>query len=113
MPGADLARSSLVRVRLSRAANPRPLLGPCYTSLVMKNARCEDCISRLRPPRQTQLCVCQLLHAGDEVLIPRYSIIRISPSLSHIDQLESLEERLTGSRFRPVVSAATIATIPI
>ena len=36
MPGADLARSSLVRVRLAREATPGPLLGPRYESLVMR-----------------------------------------------------------------------------
>jgi hypothetical protein len=38
MPGANLARSSLVSVTLSREATPGPLLGPRYESLVMKNA---------------------------------------------------------------------------
>ncbi len=40
---------------------------------------------------QEKLCVCQLLHAGDKVPIPRDSITRSRPPLRHTDQLESQE----------------------
>ncbi len=95
-PEPLLSKARFNRVQQKKGFLRRPVLH-CPKIFVARVWRCEklevqiicDCAGAYQ-----QVCLGQLLEAGDEVPIPGYSIVSISPSLSQAGELQTPKENL-------------------
>ena len=108
-----LAKTRLNRVEQNKGSlrRPFPHRPEVFIARVWRRKTLEVRIICDRTGAYEQVCLCQLLQAGDKVPTPGYSIVSIRPSLSQAEELQAPKETL--GRYCYTASIRPVLVIPV